>query len=142
MLYKDFLATINKCPFCEGKNRTIVDAPTAYLTYALAPYHKHHLLILPKRHVERLQDLTDQEQKDIEQLERQGMTLLKKLGYKSIALLMREGEVSANKSVAHVHYHLIPEVRVGNLDEDSGLERKVLSDEEVQQTMDDFKPYL
>ena len=141
MLYKDFLKSLTGCPFCGGENRIISDTESAYLTYALAPYHKHHLLILPKRHTESIQDITEQEDKDIEQLQRLGMSLLKKLGYESITFLVREGGLNEIKSVAHIHYHLIPKIQIGDLDH-YGQERRILSDEEIQGTVHDIELYL
>jgi len=141
MLYKEFLESLTGCPFCEGENRIISDSETAYLTYALAPYHKHHLLILPKRHLESAQEVTEQEDKDIENLQQIGMMVLKKLGYSSVTFLEREGRLNENKSIAHIHYHLIPEVRIGDMDH-SGQERRILSDEEIEETMRDIVPFL
>lgn len=141
MLYKEFLKTLAGCPFCKGENRIISDSETAYLTYALAPYHKHHLLILPKRHLETAQDITEQEDKDIEHLQQIGMAVLKKLGYSSVTFLEREGKLNENKSIAHIHYHLIPEVRIGDLDH-TGQERRIMNAEEIQETVRDIESHL
>lgn len=65
MLYKKFRKKLKSCPFCKTKQAVITNKNTAYLTYALAPYHDYHLLILPKRHVISFLKLNPQEQKDI-----------------------------------------------------------------------------
>lgn len=141
MLYKDFLKSLSGCPFCEGRNEPLSDAESAYLTYALAPYHKHHLLILPKRHIESVQDVTTEEDADIERLQQLGMSALKKLGYDSITFLVREGHLNVNKSIVHVHYHLIPKIQIGDLDH-YNRERRILTDEEVRETVRDIERYL
>ncbi|MEI6711453.1 MAG: HIT domain-containing protein [bacterium] len=68
MLYKDFLKDLAYCPFCQPMRRVIVQEQNAFLTYSLAPYHKHHLLVIPNNHVEQFQDLTSQETQSIEKL--------------------------------------------------------------------------
>lgn len=141
MLYKDFLQTLAGCPFCEGDNRIILDTESAYLTYALAPYHKHHMLILPKRHTETVEDITEREDKDIEQLQLRGIALLKKLGYDSISFLVREGGLNDIKSIGHIHYHLIPKIRIGDLDH-LGQERRILSNDEIQETVQEITQHL
>lgn len=130
MLYKEFLNTLDGCPFCPGKDRTIIDGAYAYLTYALAPYHKHHLLVLPKRHVESIEDLTETELEDIDRLQEEGLRILRNLNYKSISLLVREGPLNVNKSIRHTHYHVIPEIQIGDMDH-YGQERRVLEENEI-----------
>ncbi len=70
MHYNDFLTTLKTCPFCELSQRILLENNSAYLTYSLAPYHPDHLLVVPKRHVEHILDLTDDEIKDIDALEK------------------------------------------------------------------------
>ncbi len=117
MLYKDFLKTLTGCSFCEETkiNKNIVENSSAYLTYAIAPYHKHHLLVVPRRHVEIILDLNEEEVADLEDLQKRGMQLLKKLGYSNMTIVEREGDNTA-KSVPHLHTHLIPAARIGDLD--------------------------
>lgn len=140
MLYKDFLSDLDGCPFCQGKNQIILDGEYSYLTYALAPYHKHHLIIVPKRHVESVEDLTKEELKEIEEFQKKGVSVLKKLGYTSVTMLVREGN-GENKSIDHVHYHVVPAIMIGDLDH-YGQERRILSPEEVEETLGDISPFL
>ncbi len=137
MLYKDFLKKIKDCPFCGVSNEIILDGELSYLTYALAPYHKHHLLVLPKRHAESINDLTDEEVEEIEKFQEKGLEILRKLNYKSISILVREGDLNVNKSVKHTHFHVIPEIRIGDLDH-YGMERRILEPEEVAQTISEI----
>lgn len=129
MIYKDFLKKIISCPFCEMTDRIYASNTSAYLTYAIAPYHKDHLLVVPKRHVESIFCLTKEEEKDIIRLITIGSKILKKMNYDSFTILVREGN-SSGKSVKHVHYHLIPNSRIGDLDH-IGRPRKILSKKEI-----------
>lgn len=129
MLYSDYLPTITKCPFCECNDRVFIDKKNAFLTYAKAPYHPDHLLVIPKRHVVSFLDITHEEKNDIDKLIKTGTKILKKLGYDNFSILVREGN-SINKSVPHLHYHLIPNDRIGDLDH-NGEQRQILSSEEI-----------
>src|SRR5260221_14609851 len=133
MLYKDFLKGLTACPFCGDKNRIIAENESAYLTYSLAPYHKHQLLVTPRRHTELLLDLSEKEMTDIESLVTIGLRILKKLGYRNISVLEREGD-SAGKSIPHLHTNIIPEMRIGPVGYDES-ERKILSEFEITALM-------
>jgi len=141
MLYKEFLNTLDRCPFCSNSNRIIIDGIHAYLTYALAPYHKHHLLILPKRHVESIKDLSEVESEEIDRLQGEGLRILRSLNYESISLLVREGPVNINKSIRHTHFHIIPEIRIGDLDH-YGQERRILEEHEIKDVMHEIQAVL
>lgn len=130
MFYRSYLKKMTGCPFCKAKDRIFISKTTAYLTYSKAPYHKDHLLIIPKRHIESFFDLTKKEDEDIRQLIKIGAKILKKLKYNNFTVLVREGDDS-NKSIKHLHYHLIPNNRIGDLDH-LGRSRKILSEEAVK----------
>ena len=125
MLYKDFLKKKRACPFCNLSNQIIIDNKLSFLTYALAPYSQDHLLIIPKRHVKSYLALTHQEQEDIDELLEIGAKMLKQLGYNNYSILVREGD-NKQKSVKHLHYHIIPNHRVGDLDS-SGQPRTIIN---------------
>lgn len=129
MNYKELLEQNRPCPFCDlTLNETILENETAFLTYALAPYHVDHLLVCTKRHVEHILNLSSEEVCDIDDLQKRGFTALANMGYKNVSLLVRDGD-NIGKSVKHIHYHLIPEVSLGAQDH-AGADRPVLSKEE------------
>ncbi len=132
MKYTEYVESlpIGTCPFCASDDRRLIENETAYVTYALAPYHKHHLLIIPKEHKKSFFDLNAEEWGDIWDLAQRGSRLLRYLGYDHFSLMVREGKGS-DKSVEHLHYHLIPNVRLGDLDHAS-KSRSVMSPEELQ----------
>lgn len=127
--YKDFLqkqeAAAGPCPFCTiSEDIVIARTEEAYLTLALAPYNKNHLLIIPTRHVKHIFDVTAEEHLAIRVLEKKAWELLKKLGHTGVSFVVREGK-SSGGTVEHLHYHVIPDTRLGNMDAD-GDERIVL----------------
>jgi len=129
MLYTKFLKLKRPCPFCGVGDRIFASRKTACLTYALAPYAKYHLLVIPKRHITSLRELRPAEEKDIGELVKLGVGILNRLKIKSVTVLARDG--GRNKSIAHLHYHLIPNHRIGDLDS-KGKPRRILSEQEVK----------
>ena len=93
MKYSDFLKAEKGCPF-DTPIRQIVLAEnaSAFLTYALAPYSRDHWLVVPKRHVANLTELTHQERDDTDALLARGSTALRALCHKGISILLRQGE--------------------------------------------------
>jgi len=130
MLYNDYLKKIKSCPFCENESRILISNKYAYLTYSKAPYHKHHLLVIPKKHIVSFYDISKNERNDIDELIKIGIKILKKLKYNNFTILIREGD-SSNKSVRHVHYHLIPDDPIGDLN-NVGKPRIVLSKKKIE----------
>lgn len=141
MQYKDYIQNRSGCPFCATADRKLVRDAHAYLTYAVAPYHKHHLLVIPERHVESITELTPEEELSVSELQKTALGILTKLGYQSSTLLVREGK-NSGKSVAHIHFHIVPDVVIGTLDGAHGGDRRVLSAEEIAETVLDIQKVL
>ncbi len=129
MKYSDYLKEVTACPFCASDKIRIVENDTAFLTYAVAPYHPDHILVIPKRHIERILDLTEKETRDIESLNRQALSILENLGYTNISILVKDGD-KTEKSVAHTHYNIIPDVVLHDTDH-TGADRIVLTEKEI-----------
>ncbi len=141
MKYIDFLDTVSGCPFCEdGTQEKILENETAYLTYSIAPYHPDHLLIVPRKHVEHLLDLSTNEIKDIEALQKNALEILSKLGYSNISIMVRDG-ARTGKSVSHLHYHVIPDIVLGDRDH-AGKDRQVLDGGQIESLVQKLKSVI
>lgn len=140
MLYDDYLEAFEGCPFCGDSNRVITDAESCYLTYALAPYIRHHLLIVPKKHKTSLFELDPREKADIDILIEKAEQIMKALGHTDFTVIVREGK-NVGKSIGHLHYHIIPDIHIGNVDHDGG-ERVILSDQAIESLMSEIKTAL
>jgi diadenosine tetraphosphate (Ap4A) HIT family hydrolase len=141
MLYEDYLHTVTDCPFCNPPEERIISSNEhAFLTYSIAPYDTYHLLVIPFRHVDRFENLNDSEHTAIQSLLLQGVELLKKLDRKNYSILLRNGE-GIGKTVPHLHYHIIPNVRLGKQKEYIE-DRIIVSPEEGKNMMETFKKIL
>jgi diadenosine tetraphosphate (Ap4A) HIT family hydrolase len=138
MLYKDYVHSIRGCPFCGQSQEIFVENEHAYLTYAKAPYHEDHLLVIPKRHVVRILELEPYEQTAIDTLIREALRGLDILGEGHYSVLARDGKADGeNKSIDHLHFHIVPEVRLGDLDH-QGREREILTDDGMRRVVERF----
>ncbi len=137
MLYIDYIKKIKKCPFCdEGTRRVLDENEYSYITYALAPYHKYHLLVVPKRHVENIKDLKWLEQISMTALLSKGIKGLDKLGHNDCSILVRDG-IAPHKSLKHLHYHIIPGGIIEDISE--GIQvRKLLTKKEENKLIDEL----
>ena len=138
MKYLTYLKNLKVCPFCEDiKGKILLENDGAYLTYSLAPYHKYHLLVIPKRHVENLAELTWEEHVCLTALFVTGVKTLGKLGHNDCTLLTRDSG-SLGKSIKHLHGHIIP----GGFIQDTSLNtavRKILSTDEEKNLKKELK---
>lgn len=139
MKYTDYIDSLpaGTCPFCASDDRRLIENKTAYVTYALAPYHKHHLLIVPKEHQKSFLHLSPEEHADIQDLAEKSSRLLRYLGYENFTLMVREW-TKGEKSVEHLHYHFIPNVRLGDMNHANGV-RTVMSDGELQSLVTELR---
>jgi diadenosine tetraphosphate (Ap4A) HIT family hydrolase len=127
LLYKDYLKTVKECPFCKLHQEVLLENEHAVLTYALAPYHKYHLLVIPKRHIEHLKDLEWQEQISITALLAAGVRTLSGLGHDDCSVLVKDN----HKSIPHIHYHIIPGGLITDISLDTEV-RKMLTESEEE----------
>lgn len=104
----------NNCPFCSLRSSEILRSNThAEIILSRARYHKDHLLVIPKKHIEKMEQLTDLEKKDFIQLFFEGLHILHKK-YLNISVVYKEGKLQEiGKSIPHAHFHLIPNLKVG-----------------------------
>lgn len=131
MIYDEWLKK-NKdfCPFCNLKKEEILKQNKSfYLVLARAPYIKDHLLIVPKKHKTRISELTNEEFKLMNKLLFYSFKKLNKV-YEDVSILYREGDKETiNKSIDHMHIHLIPKIKIGSIRYDK-TPRKRFEDEE------------
>lgn len=136
MKYAELLKTERPCPFDNpNPNEVIMENETAYLTFTIAGYHPDQLLVIPKRHITHLDQLTAQEQKDCDDLQQKGWHMLRHIGHGGANFLLREGQASG-KTVKHLHYNIIPDTRLGDMDAHGVEVRDVMTESEIAATIE------
>lgn len=110
--YDGVWQNVGKCVFCDLKKRYVIKKMNGMvLTTNLYPYIDGHLMIIPKRHITHIKELSKKEWETIRILHYVCKKMLRKLfGIKSLWLLYREGKTgdTSEKTVEHLHIHLLP----------------------------------
>ncbi len=84
----------------------IVETKYSLVLTNLRPFLKHHLMVIPKRVVERISGLEKEEYEDLMLLAKRTEKVL--LNFESTVLINLQDGKPAGQTVPHVHYHLIP----------------------------------
>lgn len=99
------------CVFCDPK---VIESQFFYRGKMVLAMLTHkpavagHVLIIPKRHVERFEELSSLEMEEIQQIICSVDRMVKQVfGTKDYILLQKNGQ-KAGQSVPHVHFHYIP----------------------------------
>ena len=108
--YDRIVTALDKCVFCDLKPKyVIMEQAEVVLTVSLFPYTEGHLLIIPRRHIERLKELTGLEWLAVNALLLIGVDLIAKaLGVDDVNIIYREGGAASGKSLGHLHWHIMP----------------------------------
>lgn len=119
---------MNFCPFCVlEKERVIFENELSFALLDIYPVTKGHTLIIPKRHILKLEDLKVEEILDIfESYKKVKNGLEKFLKPEGFNFGLNLGEV-AGQSIEHIHFHLIPRYQDDTKFPDGGI-RKVTMD--------------
>lgn len=142
MRYSTFLKKLKVCPFCKiTTNRILAENEKAILTFSQAPYHKHHLLVIPKRHSNSIVNLGWDENVCIMALVVSATKLLKKLGHDDCVILEKDGNATGKSIPNHLHYHVIPGAKVKDVSVRDKY-RVMLTEEEEDCLRQDVKEFL
>ncbi|MEA3357641.1 MAG: HIT domain-containing protein [Patescibacteria group bacterium] len=110
--YGDVWKKVDKCVFCDLNDRYIIKKLGGIiLTTNIYPYTNGHLLIIPKRHITHVKQLSKSEWENVRILLYISKKLLREvLGIKDVWVIYREGRLgpSSEKTVEHLHIHVIP----------------------------------
>lgn len=107
--YEGIWQSVGKCVFCDLKDDYILfEENGIVLTIVLFAYIDGHMMIIPRRHVKSVKELTPEEWETM----RKFMYIAKKLirevhGVKGMQILQKDG-ADAQSTVEHLHFHTIP----------------------------------
>lgn len=99
------------CPFCNEEviqRQKIYENDLILVLYTHKPVTEGHCLVIPKRHIQRFEDLTEQEAIELfHAVQKVDQAVEKVLGTRPYMLLQKNG-AQVGQSVPHVHVHYIP----------------------------------
>ena len=130
------------CPFCHEKPEHMLQMGKHFFVIpARAPYTKHHLLIVPRRHVNLLTTLTHAELLEMNKLV-DIWTRKLHTKHKDVSLLLRDWLVKdplINKSINHLHFHLLPDIAVKIESQIKAENRTWIEDEQYTKIAQTYK---
>jgi diadenosine tetraphosphate (Ap4A) HIT family hydrolase len=107
--YDGIWQSVGKCAFCDlNDDYVIYEENGVVLTVALYAYIDGHCMIIPRRHVRSVKELTKTEWETM----RKFMYIAKKMirdvyGVKGMQIIQKDG-AEAQSTVEHLHFHCIP----------------------------------
>jgi diadenosine tetraphosphate (Ap4A) HIT family hydrolase len=99
------------CAFCDSKvieAQKFYEDDTIVALYTHKPVMPGHCLIIPKRHAERFEQLTDAENASISHVIKKVDQAAIKVFNRSSYLLLQKNGVEVGQTVPHVHFHYFP----------------------------------
>lgn len=99
------------CAFCDPKvieAQKFYEDDTIVALYTHKPVMPGHCLIIPKRHAERFEQLTDEEAASISRVIKKVDQAATKVFTRASYLLLQKNGAEAGQTVPHVHFHYFP----------------------------------
>ncbi len=132
------------CPFCKESvllTQKLYESETAYVLYSIAASTRGRCLVVPKRHVTSIRQLSDAELTDFfKTVKLVSEVLEKSLKSAGFNYGLNEGE-KAGQTVEHLHFHIIPRYEQDKLPEYHLFHREKkewLTDEELRKQVEEF----
>lgn len=107
--YDKIWQTVGKCVFCDLKDKYVFyEENSVVLAIAVFAYIDGHMMIVPRRHIRSVKELTKSEWETM----RKFMYMAKKLirnvhGLKGMQIIQKDG-ANAQSTVEHLHFHCMP----------------------------------
>ena len=98
------------CPFCEDNivDRTYFESDLSFAIIAKHYLHPGQSLVVTKRHVESLVDLSELEVSDLMLTLKKSVELLQNVfEFYSFNVVLNNGQI-AGQTISHLHFHIIP----------------------------------
>ena len=107
--YDEIWQSTGKCVFCDLKDKYIVyEESGVVLTVAVFAYTDGHMMIIPRRHVTSVKELTADEWETMRKLMYLAKKMIRKThNIKGMQIVQKDG-ASAQSTVGHIHFHCIP----------------------------------
>ena len=138
-----------KCPFCDKSvlKAAFAESKNFIAVYNLAPILPGHSLIVPKRHIESILVLTENEISEMMIFSRKVTSLLLKVFNAEAFDWSVQDQEAAGQTIPHLHMHIVPrfegdlknpgdwypEIRGNNKELLDSFQRNKLSSDEMEQ---------
>ena len=116
------------CPFCSiPADRVLVESPTVAAFFDTFPITDGHTLVVPRKHVSSIYELSAPEQSELwEVVAKVRALLIERFRVDSLNIGANDG-LAAGQTIAHAHVHVIPR-RPGDVPDPRGGIRWIIAD--------------
>lgn len=100
-----------KCVFCDLREKYVLtEKKGLVLTVNIFPYIDGQMLVIPRRHIETIQDVTPEEAATNLYLSQLAVRVLKEeMDIDGVWMILREGQMGkSGKTVRHLHWNVMP----------------------------------
>lgn len=110
--YDKIWQTVGRCVFCDHdetqKHHEIYEENGVYMTVPAYAYVDGHLLVIPRRHVRSVKELTPSEWESMRKMFYLAKKMIREThGIKGMQIVQKDG-AEAQSTVEHLHFHCIP----------------------------------
>lgn len=109
--YEKIWTTVGKCVFCDLRDKYIFyEENDIVMAVALFAYIDGNFMIIPRRHIRSVKELTDQEWQTMRKMMYIAKKIIRKVhDIKGLQYILRDGGITAQSTVSdHLHLHCIP----------------------------------
>jgi histidine triad (HIT) family protein len=109
--YDGIWQSTGKCVFCDLKDKYIIHEENGMvLTIAVFAYIDGHAMVVPRRHVRSIKELTSDEWEASRKLMYIAKKMIREIyGIKGLQYIIRDGGIEAQSTVSdHLHIHCMP----------------------------------
>src|SRR5690349_21483241 len=108
---RNFYQASISCPFCDTRmieNQQVYTGKWVSGLLNYKPLSEGHTLLVPRRHVSRLEDLTPEEWLEMQEVSQKFQKAFKELYGKEDYILIIQNGPNGGQTVPHLHFHMIP----------------------------------
>lgn len=110
--YDKIWQTVGRCVFCDHDkgeaHHEIYEENGVYMTVPAYAYVDGHLLVIPRRHVHSVKELTAEEWETMRKMFYLAKKMIREVhGIKGMQIVQKDGR-EAQSTVEHLHFHCIP----------------------------------
>lgn len=108
--YETIWQTVGKCAFCEPRTKYIFfEENGVFMTVALYAYIDGHFMIIPRRHVRSVKELTPLEWETMRKCMYIAKKVIRKVhNVRGMQIVEKEGAMAQSTVGDHLHFHCIP----------------------------------
>ncbi len=110
--YDKIWQTVGRCVFCDHdktqKHHEAYEENGVYMTVSAYAYIDGHLMVIPRRHVTSVKELTPSEWESMRKMFYLAKKMIREThGIKGMQIVQKDG-ATAQSTVGHIHFHCVP----------------------------------